>query len=404
MLFRFSLYGFLKNQQYYDPFIILAFREKGLTFFQIGILIGFREVCVNLMEIPTGVIADMYGRRLSMMSSMAAYIFSFVVLAISDTFWLLCVAMLLFAIGEAFRTGTHKAMIFEWLRHKNRTKEKTKVYGYTRSWSKIGSALSVIIAAALVFYSGRYSHIFWFSIPPYLANIINFLGYPKYLDGEPTTAISLRKTALALWHTLKDSLQNPTVRRIYFDTMGFEGMFKVAQDYIQPILKQAAVALPVLLWLSDDKRSAVLVGVVYFILYVLSTVASRQSHVFSDRMQGEDGAILTLWKVAFVGFVILVPALWFELHALSIAMFVVLFILQNLWRPVQIARFDTHSDPGKGATILSIDSQAKSAFTMFMAPILGFLVDHLGFWPVGAVGALIAALAIITAPRRLASE
>jgi hypothetical protein len=31
MLFRFSLYGFLKNQQYYDPFLILAFLDKGLS-------------------------------------------------------------------------------------------------------------------------------------------------------------------------------------------------------------------------------------------------------------------------------------------------------------------------------------------------------------------------------------
>ena len=160
MLFRFSLYGFLKNQQYYDPFIILAFREKGLSFFQIGILIGFREICVNLLEIPTGVVADMYGRRLAMICSMLAYIVSFVVFGVSDIFWLLFVAMFFFAIGDAFRTGTHKAMIFEWLRHENRTREKTKVYGYTRSWSKTGSALSVVIAAALVFYTGRYSHIF----------------------------------------------------------------------------------------------------------------------------------------------------------------------------------------------------------------------------------------------------
>ena len=144
MLFRFSLYGFLKNQQYYDPFLILAFREKGLSFFQIGMLIGFREVCINLFEIPTGVVADMYGRRISMISSMLAYIFSFTVFGFSEMFWLLFVAMFFFAIGEAFRTGTHKAMIFEWLRLENRTTEKTKVYGYTRSWSKIGSAVSVV--------------------------------------------------------------------------------------------------------------------------------------------------------------------------------------------------------------------------------------------------------------------
>ena len=32
MIFRFSLYGFLKNQQYFEPFIMLVFLQMGLTF------------------------------------------------------------------------------------------------------------------------------------------------------------------------------------------------------------------------------------------------------------------------------------------------------------------------------------------------------------------------------------
>ena len=54
MLRRFSLYGFLKNQQYHDYFLLLAFRQMGLSYFVIGVLIAFREVMVNLMEIPAG--------------------------------------------------------------------------------------------------------------------------------------------------------------------------------------------------------------------------------------------------------------------------------------------------------------------------------------------------------------
>ena len=54
MLFRFSLYGFLKNQRYFEPFLVLIFLEKGLSFFLIGLLIGFREVVVDLLEIPSG--------------------------------------------------------------------------------------------------------------------------------------------------------------------------------------------------------------------------------------------------------------------------------------------------------------------------------------------------------------
>ena len=66
MLGRFSLYGFLKNQQYYDPFLILAFRQMELSFFMIGILVAFREVIANLMEIPSGAVADLFGRRKAM--------------------------------------------------------------------------------------------------------------------------------------------------------------------------------------------------------------------------------------------------------------------------------------------------------------------------------------------------
>ena len=77
MLRRFSLYGFLKNQQYYDPFIVLAFLQMGLSYTLIGVLIAFREIMVNLMEIPTGAIADLFGRRKSMILSFASYILSF---------------------------------------------------------------------------------------------------------------------------------------------------------------------------------------------------------------------------------------------------------------------------------------------------------------------------------------
>jgi MFS family permease len=398
MLLRFSLYGFLKNQQYYDPFFILAFLEKGLSFFQIGLLIGFREICINLFEIPSGAVADMYGRRRAMMLSMGAYIVAFSLFGLSQSLGFLFLAMLCFSIGEAFRTGTHKAMIFEWLRSENRTHEKTKVYGYTRSWAKVGSAVSVVIAAILVFYTGRYSYIFWFSIPPYVLNVINFLGYPQYLDGTPTKEFSLKQTALTLWTTLQESARNMALRRLFFETMGFEGTYKVTKDYLQPILKQVAVSLPIFLWLSADKRSAILVGIVYLLTYLLSMAASRNSHRFSESMGGEHEAATVSWKISVMMFLVLVPALVFRLNALAILVFVTLEIVQNFWRPVQVTRFDTYADTRKGATILSIDSQAKSAFAMIAAPLLGFAVDSFGFWIVGALGATIGAIALITSP------
>ena len=147
MVFRFSLYGFLKNQQYFEPFFILFCLERGMSFGLIGLLIAFREIWICILEVPTGAVADVTGRRKAMIFSFISYIISFAVFFMARDIWYFFPAMFFFALGEAFRTGTHKAVIFDWLKHENRAGDKTEIYGYTRSWSKICSATSLPISA-----------------------------------------------------------------------------------------------------------------------------------------------------------------------------------------------------------------------------------------------------------------
>ena len=405
MLRRFSLYGFLKNQQYYEPFLILAFLEKGLSFFQIGLLISFRQICVNLMEIPSGAIADLYGRRRAMMLSFTAYIFSFAIFGLSNMLWQLFAAMFFFATGEAFRTGTHKAMIFTYLRLHGRIDEKTKVYGYTRSWSKIGSAVSVVLAAVFVTTSSNYTSIFYFSIIPYVAGLINFAGYPKELDGRQEGRVSVRSVARHLMESLAISLKRRPLRRLMLESMGFTGFFKASKDYLQPILKSAALALPVGLMLNDIQRSAVLVGGVYFVLYMASAYASRKSHKICEYTGGEERAARFLWGADFLLYAALLPLLYFRLYSLAVAGFILLYLMQNFWHPILISRFEEYASGAMGATVLSIENQAQSVSIMIIAPLLGLAVDYLRgadyggeFWPVAAAGAVIALTACLTAP------
>ena len=396
MLFRFSLYGFLKNQRYYENFLYLAFLDKGLSYFEIGILIGFREVCTNLFEIPSGAIADLYGRRRAMIFSFFAYIVSFVIFAVSGSLFPLFAAMFFYGLGDAFRSGTHKAMIFDWLRLQGRSDEKTKIYGFTRSWSQMGSAVSVLIAGALVFYSGNFVDIFWFSIIPYAMNIVNFFGYPAQLDGDRQSEFSLKAVARMLSSALKQSVQFPPLRRLVFEGMGFEGMYKASKDYLQPILKQTVIALPLLLALDESKRTALLVAGVYFLLYFLSSFASRNSHQVSNWRGGDEGAARFMWWIDLALFALLIPALWFSWYPAIIVLFVGLAILQNFWRPGLISRFNAQSTPEMSATILSIEAQSKSLATIILAPLLGLLVDTVrNFSPVGIVGTCIAVAILI---------
>ena len=57
-IYKFSAYGFLKNLRFFDPFIILFFREMGISFLEIGILFSVRSIFTIIFEIPTGIVAD----------------------------------------------------------------------------------------------------------------------------------------------------------------------------------------------------------------------------------------------------------------------------------------------------------------------------------------------------------
>jgi len=400
MLFQFSLYGFLKNQQYYEPFIMLfLLTALGEDYFKVGLLVGYREVLINIFEVPSGAVADLYGRRRCMMFSFCAYIAAFAIFAFSRSLWPLLAAMTLFALGEAFRTGTHKAMIFDYLRHQGRSGEKTKYYGTTRSWSKMGSAVSVVVAASIVFLVAAlvpdqplaaYRWLFLACIVPYLAGLVNFAYYPRYLDGIEGKLPPLREVFTHLLRVARDSLKAPALRGLLVESMGFEGLYKVAKDYLQPIVKATALALPALAGLRGMQRTAGLILVVYVALYLLESFASRRSDAIRRRLGGEEHGARFLWTVNLIVFALIAVGLALDWYlggavvflglTIAIAGFMALAVLQNLWRPLHLGRFNTAGDAKAGATILSVESQAKSLSAAIFAPVLGLVVNTLKNW------------------------
>jgi len=148
------------------------------------------------------------------------------------------------------------------------------------------------------------------------------------------------------------------------------------------------LSLPLFVTLDGTRRSAVVVAVVYFVLYLLSSFASRRAVALSTWQKGEERAASFLWKANAVVFGILALVLIIHQNTLAAFLFMALFVLQNFWEPILLCRIDRTSESALGATVLSIDQQVQSCFTMLMAPLLGFLVDRHGFWPVGVLGLL----------------
>ena len=377
---RFAAYGFLKNLRFFDPFIILIFREAGLSFLQIGLLYSIRDVTTNILEVPTGVFADAFGRRKAMVMAFAAYLISFVIFYLFATFPLYALAMILFAFGEAFRSGTHKALILEHLKMTKSEHLKVAYYGRTRSFSQLGSATNALIAAALVFYTGEYRIMFLAAMLPYTLDLFNLLSYPKALDGD-LEHVPFSEIFTQAKRTLRDFsgiFANRLALRSILNSSLFGALFKSTKDYLQPILESFALSLPFLLLVSDMQRSAVLIGLVYFVVYLFTSYASRSAAGFSDRFSSLGRAINISFLFGAGMLFIAGFTTWANLTILSILVFLVFYALRSLRRPMDIAYISDQIDSRIMASGLSVEGQFSTLLTAIFAPLLGLLADSFG--------------------------
>ncbi|MCP4147798.1 MAG: MFS transporter, partial [bacterium] len=345
--YKFCAYGFLKNLRFFEPFLILFFLEMNINYIQIGTLLAVKEITSNLLELPTGMIADSFGRRKSMILSFLSYICSFMVFSFFPGFHFYLIAMLLFACGDAFRTGTHKAMILTYLELKNIKHLKIHYYGHTRGASQLGAALSALLAMAMVLFQGSYRWIFLVSIVPYALELLLMFSYPRELDGHiaPISKNLFTEMKLRFDATGNDFLglfRNKKSLRGLVSSAAFSGLFKGIKDYLQPLVKQYAIALPLLLTLSKDQRATVLIGLTYFILFLLTSLASRFSGVFADKIKH----LSTGMNVTFIAGALCLTlsgvSLGFEGFQLAIALFILFYILQSLRKPLSVGYLSEH--------------------------------------------------------------
>ncbi|MBN2175045.1 MAG: MFS transporter [Bacteroidales bacterium] len=393
--YKFCAYGFLKNLRLFEPFIMLFFLENGLTFLQIGGLYSIREITRNVFEIPAGIIADSLGRRRTMIWSFTFYIMSFLIFYFAKSYTVFIAAMVFFSLGDAFRTGTHKAMIFDYLRIHGWENQKVTYYGLTHSWSQMGSALSALISATFVFITGSFRWIFLVSVVPYLLDLILMSTYPKILDGA-TSALSRKQIARTFKKVFLDFLKSFTNSRL-LKAIGnmsvYTGYYKAAKDYLQPVLQTFALSVPVFLVMKNRERESIIIGVIYFIIYLITSFTSRRAGRFSD-LFGKLNLPLNITLLVGLSAGALSGLFYhFELFALSIILYIFIYVVENLRKPIAVSYISEAGNKNILASVLSAESQAEAIFAAILAPLIGYVADQISLgYSIFAVSAFLVIL------------
>lgn len=375
--YKFSAYGFLKNLRFFDAFLMLFLISKGLGFKEIGILYAIREIMINIFEIPSGFIADTYGRKNSLMGSFLLYIASFVIFYFSARFWPFVFAFVFYGIAEAFRSGTHKGMIMDYLKLKSWDNQKIKYYGHTRGWSQTGSAVSSLIGGIIVFTGGKYENIFLFSIIPYLLNLVLIYSYPGEIDVY-SRKVS-RKTILSFKSTIHSFIQavkNPEVLKIINSSALHTSYLKAVQDYIQPLMVNVILILPFLANTDIEKKNGFFIGIIYFIIYLLTSMASRMASKF-ESSQNKKIVTFTL-MTGFIAGLGCGVSYYFASWWIALGAFILIYLVENLRKPVLTGYVADNVPNSILTSVLSAQSLIKTIMTAAIALAFGFIADHSG--------------------------
>ncbi|MEM2138063.1 MAG: MFS transporter [Candidatus Anstonellaceae archaeon] len=121
--------SFLRSLTFFGAIAVPFFLDRGkLNYASIFLLESAFSLSIVLAEVPTGVFADKFGRRLSLVSGFLLTAFGILVFLSKPDFLVFLVAEIIWGVGAAFLSGADRALVFDSLKEMKSEKKAKEVF------------------------------------------------------------------------------------------------------------------------------------------------------------------------------------------------------------------------------------------------------------------------------------
>jgi MFS family permease len=145
----FNVYRFLSTSYLFMPVLVLFFQARGLDFTQIALLNSVYALTAILCEVPTGALADKYGRRFAMIVGALFMAVGSLVNWRGHDFWTFAVGEGFLALGMTLTSGADSAYLFDLLRVAGREHEYRRREGTATAFKLVGAAAALVAGGLL---------------------------------------------------------------------------------------------------------------------------------------------------------------------------------------------------------------------------------------------------------------
>lgn len=146
---RFYAFQVINDFAFTSSIWIVFLLHRGFSLAEIGLAEAFFHLAPVTLELPSGSLADTFGRKWSMALGALLFAISIALMFVADSIWLLLPAMFLNGAAYAFRSGAQQAFLFDSLGEQQSGNRFTSLLGKLNAVAYIAIAATSALGATL---------------------------------------------------------------------------------------------------------------------------------------------------------------------------------------------------------------------------------------------------------------
>jgi MFS family permease len=346
----------------------LFFQSNGVDFTQIGIILAMTELSTIIFEVPTGLIADKFGNKISVILSCVFMAGSFAIALTFRTFLGFCVSLFVCGIGYTMQSGALETLIIEKVR-KHGGFSLAKINALLRVSFYASIALASVLSGFLSEHFG-FESAFYVSIAAQLISILllllvktNSVGTSEKLVGGLSEATNVNSASkVSLKNVLKYLSKNP----LYIHLLAIQVFIALCmipvESYYANFTTSKGVSLEI---------TGIALGAQYLFSAIVALLALKKFQKLLPKK-----TIITVFPI-FGILCVLVFAISPNIY-LGMAVYVISVLSYSLSTPTIWEEINQDFESKFRTTSVSLQSFASGIVVLIAQPVFGKMADLFG--------------------------
>lgn len=370
------IYCFMKNFDISSAIWVLYMVYKGLPLWQIGVVEGIFHIASFLFEVPSGALADLFGRKNVIIIGRLCSAISAVINLFANNLLGFAIGFTISALSYNLNSGSEEALVYDSLKKIGEEKSYLKVNSRLNLIIEISQGLATFIGGILAEYSYIYCYITVIIIS--LLSIIPAVLFKEVpMDKEGSRdKVSIKKHFKVCYDIIKDNKEILKILIYFpivftFDTI----VFFYGQQYFSELgLNKIEISLVMLF-------SGLFSCIGSITCEKVITVFKENTKYIISILMGVSIVMISSKNIV-----------------ISIIFFAIMNYANSVLYPIQSASLNKLIPSEQRATIISIDSMIFSFTMVCLFPVCGLLGDvfnlHITFFILGILQVLLILLLI----------